>query len=316
MRKRNIKRQKKTIIIGSLSLLLFLCVWYAAFSTNLNLNVKGNIVILKDLYVASFGSDTSGNGTRNKPYMTIQKAYNMAGNTASIHILDNIIQKDTINFDKNKKIILDSINNNSIIRDSSLTNTLLNITNGTTTFKNITFDGNNVDASSALITIYSSDILIENGSIFKNNYNSNDLGGAIYLRNSTLTMNGGDFYNNTVSAGGAAIFVHHESILIMDGGKIHDNEAKDGAIWSRGEIIINNGEIYNNTSSSMGGAIASSGKLNIYGCKIYNNKARIGGGIALGYYTGQESTLCINGGNIYSNLATQNGGGNLCNKKC
>ena len=129
--------------------------------------MKGNIVILKDLYVASFGSDTSGNGTRNKPYMTIQKAYNMAGNTASIHILDNIIQKDTINFDKNKKIILDSINNNSIIRDSSLTNTLLNITNGTTTFKNITFDGNNVEASTALITIYSSDILIENGSIFK-----------------------------------------------------------------------------------------------------------------------------------------------------
>ena len=37
------KKQKKILIIGSLSLLLFLCVGYAAFSTNLSLKAKGNI---------------------------------------------------------------------------------------------------------------------------------------------------------------------------------------------------------------------------------------------------------------------------------
>ena len=37
------KKQKKILIIGSLSLLLFLCVGYAAFSTNLSITVKGNI---------------------------------------------------------------------------------------------------------------------------------------------------------------------------------------------------------------------------------------------------------------------------------
>ena len=37
------KKQKKFLIIGSLSLLLFLCVGYAAFSTNLSLKAKGNI---------------------------------------------------------------------------------------------------------------------------------------------------------------------------------------------------------------------------------------------------------------------------------
>ncbi len=309
MRKRNIKKQKKAIIIGSLGLVLFLYVGYAAFSTNLNLNAKGNIVILKDLYVASFGSDTKGNGTREKPYATIQRAYNMAGDIGSIHILDNITQVQTINFDKDKEITLDSVNNNALIRDTSLTNALLNITTGTTTFKNITFDGNNVEASAALITIYDSDIFIENESIFKNNYNSNNWGGAIYLKNSTLTLNGGEFYNNTVTAGGAAIFVYDRSTLIMNNGKIHDNKAKDGAIWSRGEIVINDGEIYNNTSSNMGAGIASSGKVSIYNCKIYNNNARIGGGVALGYYTNYESILYMYGGNIYSNVATQNGGG-------
>ena len=36
-------KQKKILIIGSLSLLLFLCVGYAAFSTNLSITAKGNI---------------------------------------------------------------------------------------------------------------------------------------------------------------------------------------------------------------------------------------------------------------------------------
>ena len=37
------KKQKKILIIGSLSLLLFLCIGYAAFSTNLSITAKGNI---------------------------------------------------------------------------------------------------------------------------------------------------------------------------------------------------------------------------------------------------------------------------------
>ena len=37
------KKQKKILIIGSLSLLLFLCVGYAAFSTNLSITAKGNV---------------------------------------------------------------------------------------------------------------------------------------------------------------------------------------------------------------------------------------------------------------------------------
>ena len=37
------KKQKKILIIGSLSLLLFLCVGYAAFQTNLTITAKGNI---------------------------------------------------------------------------------------------------------------------------------------------------------------------------------------------------------------------------------------------------------------------------------
>ena len=40
------KQQKKILIIGSLTIILFLCVGYAAFSTNLSLTAKGNIKAL------------------------------------------------------------------------------------------------------------------------------------------------------------------------------------------------------------------------------------------------------------------------------
>ena len=43
LKKRRRNKQKKLLIIGSLSLLLFLCVGYAAFSTNLTITAKGNI---------------------------------------------------------------------------------------------------------------------------------------------------------------------------------------------------------------------------------------------------------------------------------
>ncbi len=54
------KKQKKILIISTLSLLLFLCVGYAAFQTNLSITAKGNVVEkamtpeeLKDLVVNS-----------------------------------------------------------------------------------------------------------------------------------------------------------------------------------------------------------------------------------------------------------------------
>lgn len=46
--KRRLKRQRKFIILGSFVLLLGLSAGYAAFSTNISLNVKGNIKVTPD----------------------------------------------------------------------------------------------------------------------------------------------------------------------------------------------------------------------------------------------------------------------------
>ena len=297
IKRKTIKRKKKIIIVSALTLLLCLTTIYAAFSTNLNLNAKGNIVILKDLYVASFGSDTKGNGTREKPYATIQKAYNMASDAASIHILDNISQKDTIYFDKDKEIILDSVNNNSIIRNDSLTDTLLNITAGTTTFKDITFDGNNVEANSTLI-IATSDVNVNSGTIFTKIYSDGLYGGGSTIRmnlSGTLTLNGGEFFNNYYpNGGGSAIHMRGQNtILIINDTNIHDNYSKDGAIWSSGQIFFYNGKIYNTVSTFGAGGIFNNGIMNMYGGEIYNNKAHYDAGVRnynLFYMYGGEIT--------------------------
>ena len=82
------KKQRRLLIISSLSLLLFLCVGYAAFSTNLSLKAKGNIKCnpmtvddLKELVV------TSGDGLYKSNYE--DKVYYYAGANPNNYILFN-----------------------------------------------------------------------------------------------------------------------------------------------------------------------------------------------------------------------------------
>ena len=80
------KKQKKILIVGSLSLLLFLCVGYAAFSTSLSLKAKGNIKqkivttddIIKDVV-------TSGDGL----YKDTDNYYYKGDNVDNNILLDN-----------------------------------------------------------------------------------------------------------------------------------------------------------------------------------------------------------------------------------
>lgn len=114
------KKQKKILIIGSLSLLLFLCVGYAAFSTNLNITAKGNI---KELTASELlrkkCNTTTGDGLYEDEYeegRCIYKGVNpnnyilfdaevyrivAVEKDNRIKILKNEIATNTINFDDN-----------------------------------------------------------------------------------------------------------------------------------------------------------------------------------------------------------------------
>ena len=138
IKNRKNKKQKKVLIIGSLSLLLFLCVGYAAFSTNLTITAKGNIKERNNLYVSASGSDTKGNGTREKPYQTIQKAYNSAWDNATIYIMtDLIIDEETIMQNKNLTIqTAEGIDTVSLVRGENYKGAILYYDTGSFTTNN------------------------------------------------------------------------------------------------------------------------------------------------------------------------------------
>lgn len=322
MRKRKLKnqkyKQKKIIIIGSLSLLLFLCIGYAAFNIQLSLRAKGNIKIRRDYYVSNNGNDKSGYGSKEKPYKTIQKAYDMApSNTqVTIYVMSDLTVTSTINFDKDKIIKLTSYNNinnkSSLIRDSTFTSYMLNQTKGDLALENIILDGNNVPAEWPIVFIGST-ASVENGSIFKNANNQKDYGGAIWVNGGTLTINGGEFSNNKTVAGGSAIFVsgenvtavvHHLGTLIMNDGLITNNKAWNGAIYNDGHTTINGGIISNNTADLWGGGIWSNGTLIINNGTITGNKVigsdqgNYGGG---GIFYKRGSTFKQIGGTVSNN---------------
>ena len=77
MRRRQLKKQKQIIIIGSLSLLLCLCVGYAAFSTNLSITAKGNIKELPGTEIGGIkvNTVTEGDGLYEDSYETGRYIY-------------------------------------------------------------------------------------------------------------------------------------------------------------------------------------------------------------------------------------------------
>ena len=322
MRVRRFKRRKqnKVIIISTLSLLLFLTIGYAAFSTSLSLNAKGNIQPRNNLYVSSSGSDISGNGTKEKPYLTVQKAYDSAWENATIWIMDNIIIDETVEFNQDKNITLTSLENeiNSLLRGEEKS-ILLNITAGKTNLTNIVIDGQNEESNHALLRGYMSEINLNKGTTIQNNIDLEDCGGGVILvtgvvmningakiinnkalgggggaiisRHSTLTINDCEMSGNEARNGGAILFGDLEGTLTMNGGIIKNNKTTTyggGAILVAGaNMIMNGGEISDNSSTTYGGAIHVTGITN------YNNL----------------STLTMNGGTIKNNTADVDGGG-------
>ena len=322
MRRRRIKRrkQKKIIIISTLSLLLFITIGYAAFSTNLSLKAKGNIQPRNNLYVSSNGSDTTGNGTKEKPYLTVQKAYDSAWENATIWIMDNITIDETIEFNQDKNITLTSEENeiNSLLRGEE-EERLMQITSGETTFTNITLDGQNKEALYSLIRIVDSTVNLNSGTTFQNQISLNDGGGAITLSlNVIMNINGAKIINNKALGGGGGAIISRHSTLTINDCEISGNEARNGGAILFGDLegilTMNGGIIKNNTATvSFGGGIYVAGaNMIMTGGEISDNYSQTyGGGIVVAPVANYDnlSTLTMNGGTIKNNTADADGGG-------
>ena len=298
---------------------------YAAFQTNLSITAKGNIQPRNNLYVSANGSDETGNGTKTRPYKTINKAYTVAEETATINILTNLTIDKEAYFNKKNITIqsADGIEPVSLIRDSNYDGYLLSQYKGEITIKNIVLDGNNIEANWPLLSIEYSKAYLEYGAIFQNNIDNEDHGGGVRVVNSDIIINGAKFLNNTAqhqpNGGGAAILSRFSNITIEDGEFIGNSSkySLGGAIFfgDDGYKLTINGGVFKNNSAIYGGFLTlASAEAEINGGEISNNKAQYyGGGIyeyALdGNSDNGSSILTINNGNINNNSAGLSGGG-------
>lgn len=286
--RRERKKQKKILIVGSLSLLLFLCVGYAAFQTNLSITAKGNIKARQSLYVSSTGNDETGNGTKEKPYLTISKAYNLAALEATIYVMDDLTINESITFDKDKNITLTSEDTevNSLLRGEE-DEYLIALSAGELTLTNITLDGQNKETNGCLLAAAYGTLNLNEGTTIQNNINTQDQGGGMMAYLTTVNIDGARIINNQAHAGG--------------GGGILSNYSN---------ITIESGEISGNTSTTGGGGIYFVFKNDEYGLltinegTIKNNKCNYQGG---GIYIG-SADMIMNGGEISGNSGTQIGG--------
>lgn len=318
--RRKRKTKNKKIIIISITLLLFITIGYAAFSTNLSLTAKGNIQPRNNLYVSSNGSDTTGNGTKEKPYLTVQKAYDSAWENATIWIMDNITIDKTVQFNQDKNITLTSEENeiNSLLRGEEK-ETIILINAGKTTFTNITLDGQNKEALYSLIRIVDSTVNLNSGTTFQNQISLNDGGGAIMLStNSVMNINGAKIIGNKALGGGGGAIISRHATLTINDCEISGNEATNGgAIFFgdlEGPLTMNGGVIKNNkaTRSNGGGILVAGANMIMNGGEISDNSATYNGGgihVSISSQTGNISTLTMNNGIIKNNTASNLGGG-------
>lgn len=170
------------------------------------------------------------------------------------------------------------------------------------------------------------------GCTVKNNYASENGGGILAQRGSTITLSGGTISGNSApnaknAAGkdaglGGGMYVTGGSSwdeatnFTMTGNvKVQGNKAHKGAgilLQNFVTMDFKGGQVSDNTASNNGGGIfvANKTKMNMSGGTVSGNKAIQGGGVAA-----YEASIIMTGGEIRSNTASENGGGVLVQKK-
>jgi len=274
-----------------------------------------------EVYVASYGSDTEGDGSKENPYATINKAYDNAYTTATIYIMDDINQTEIVNFDLEKEIILTSYSEdgdiNSILRNSSFTDKMVMMDHGTLTLKNITLDGQNIESENCLYVTKKSELNIEEGATIQNfNVTKGNKFGPVFMTDtSILNLRGGSIKNNKATDHGGGVFTYHDTTFNMIGGEITGNETavySGGGAYLHGTFNMSGGTISNNIGKTHGGGLMCKSYCNITGGTITENTAttNTGGGI------GNDGTIIISGDsvNITGNISSTELDKDLSNK--
>ena len=212
------------------------------------------------------------------------------------------------------------------------------IRKATITLKNTTVENNNSNNAAVYVNSSSdaniSKLIIDEGTVIRNNTALTGNGGGIYVSRTSLDIKGGEITGNKAPGnyGGGVYFSASRSpaVLTMSGGKIERNECLYGgggiyaALYYGSEptAYLNGGKISGNkamgssTNWGYGGGVmfaytnisdTQMVKAVLNGVEITSNSARWGGGVYINNYV--EEVTANGGTDISDNYATEAGGG-------
>lgn len=227
-------------------------------------------------FTASAGSDTTGNGTKTKPFATIQKA------------IDEVIAQN------------DGADDYTIFVDGTLTQSAA-VTAGMADLskskKNLTLTIKSLsETTKATLDAKQKSRVMEVLSA----------SGVLNLTLENLVIKGG---KTATGSGGGIEFYSTGGSLTMKGCEVRDNEAFfGGGIYASSALEMESCTVSGNTAATDGGGInLDANALKMKDCEITGNTAtRNGGGI---YIEGSAATLTMENGKISENIASGDGGG-------
>lgn len=267
------------------------------------------------------GNDSTGLGTSDKPYYSLQKAISVSSDNDKIYLSgDKYVLPASTQDIFYKNITITSKDNTVLTRQSkSMDDThVFQIANGhKVTFSDITFDKMSVKSlisnhgnltlkncifKNSNVIKYTSDyyaiinnyqnLIVENCSFTNNKGNA---GSALYNRQ-TLTVTNSNFQSNTAKNGSA---IYNIGSVTVKNTTISDNTATDsGAIYNQKELKVIN-TLFKNNVATTSAAILNLQKATVDGCEFNNNYAE-GHGIII-YNRANQAELSITNSLITNN---------------
>ncbi len=241
----------------------------------------------KCIYVSTSGNDTTGHGTPQNPFRTIQHGIEVSYSSDTI-LVENGTYIENINLTA-KNILLTS---NYIFSGDTLD------------VQNTIIDG---DSDTTVVTFLSCDSTTAiTGFTIRNGYGWS--GGGVYCGYSDLMISSNLIRENSAASGGGILCSYGNPII--NNNTINENSADyagGGIKCYYSNTTIRRNTIYGN-SAIIGGGIFCNRFSTITNNIISENSANKGGGI---YFLGTNSTFINN--TLYRNLAVSSGGGIYCN---
>jgi uncharacterized protein (TIGR02145 family) len=287
-------------------------------------------------YIAVNGSDSTGNGSQEYPFASIQFGINVSDDGDTVFVQDGTYFENIDFYGKRIVLLSEGGSENTIIdgQSSSYVIRMQSLEDSTTVIDGFTIQNGNYGGGGGIIC-QNADPILQNLHI-QNNVASNHGGGIIFhqsraklinvwINDNTAGGDGGGAYlyinsdvyfenvhigNNTSSQEGGGIGIDNCQ-LELENCRIYDNYApsKGGGIWAfDGHLTIGRSVIENNSTDDDGGGIAChyGTIVDIDASEVLGNIAATEGG---GFYLYDNESISLSYTLIADNQASTNGGG-------